>query len=231
MSRTIPGVVEFARSLYPTHPELEHPVRWPDFLRMAERSRVAARIVPLSRPARLIRYGNSLCIRINRELNYHLRTLYGVHELCHVWRDEFGQACVYADEETVAVDSREDFADLFAWYVTSEARVFQLPLADRPVSAGAWQVKLKKLEAFGYGDAALAIATSQAECRIAEWKRGRGKPDVVTARLLDRILSAEYRSSCNARSRLPERMRDSSGIAVQVDSASSHRFAPADLAQ
>lgn len=187
------GVIEFARTLYPRHPELEHPVRWQHFIAMALRSGVCIRLVPLSRPARLIRYGQSLCIRINYELNHHLRTRYGMHELCHVWRDELGLSCIYADDETVAKDPNEDFADLFAWYVTSEARIYQLPLADRPVSAGFWQVKLKKLEAFGYSDRALAIASSQEERRIRDWKYGKGKPGVDTARLFDRMLSAEMR--------------------------------------
>src|SRR4051812_12607054 len=106
------GVIEFVRSLYAKHPELEQPVRWPHFLQMAERSEVSVRIVPLSRPARLIRYGQSLCIRINQSLNYHLRTLYGMHELAHVWRHEIGMSCIYADEETVTDDPGEDFADL-----------------------------------------------------------------------------------------------------------------------
>ncbi|MFL5481122.1 MAG: HIRAN domain-containing protein [Gemmatimonadaceae bacterium] len=122
------SVVAFARSLYATHPELMGPVRWQGFLRMAERSGIAVRVVPLSRPARLIRYGQALCIQIQRELNHHLRTLYGMHELCHAWRDELGMECIYADEETVMTDPKEDFADLFAWYVTSEARIFHEPL-------------------------------------------------------------------------------------------------------
>lgn len=132
------NVVEFARSLYAKHPELEHPVRWHDLLRMAERSGIAVRIVPLSRPARLIRYGQALCIQIRRELNHHLRTFYGMHELCHAWRDELGMECIYADDDTVMTDPKEDFADLFAWFVTSEARVFHESL-DR--------VQLKRLEA------------------------------------------------------------------------------------
>lgn len=193
MSRSL-GVVEFARALSAKHPELEHPVRWPDFIRMSARSGVSTRIVPLSRPARLIRYGQALCIRINYELNHHLRTLYGLHELCHVWRDEPGFACIYADEETVTKDPNEDFADLFAWYVTSEARVYQVPLADRPVPGGFWQVKLKKLEALGHSDAALAIASSQDALRIRDWRYGRGRPDPATARIFDRMLSADKRS-------------------------------------
>lgn len=82
-----PGGVEFARSLYGRHAELEQPVRWQHFIAMALRSGVCVRVMPLSRRARLIRYGQSLCIRINYELNQHLRTRYGMHELCHVWRD------------------------------------------------------------------------------------------------------------------------------------------------
>jgi hypothetical protein len=189
------SVVEFARSLYDQHPELAQPVRWPHFLRMAERSHVSVRIVPLSRPARLIRYGQSLCIRINQSLNYHLRTLYGMHELAHVWRHEIGMACIYADEETVTKDPGEDFADLFAWFVTSEARVFQEPIAFRRAPSNAWALKLRQLERAGYDDSALAIASSQTECRIRDWKRGRGKPDPATARILERMLSGVIRSS------------------------------------
>lgn len=187
------SVIEFARSLYAKHPELESPVRWQHFMDMAERSRVHTRILPLSRPARLIRYGHALCIQIHCDLNHHLRTRYGMHELCHVWRDEIGMPCIYADDETVRGNSNEDFADLFAWYVTSEARVYQIPLADRPVSGGFWQVKLKKLEALGYSDKALATASSQEERRIRDWRYGKGKPDVATARIFDRMLSAHAR--------------------------------------
>lgn len=202
-------VVDFARSLYPKHPELAHPVRWQHFLRMAERSRVSIRVVPLSRPARLIRYGHALCIRVNAKLSYHLRTLYGVHELCHVWRDELGATCIYADEETVITDPNEDFADLFAWYVTSEAGFYQRPLATRPIPAGTWQVKLKKLEALGYTARALASAASVDEKWIRRWKYGKSMPDVVTARIFDRMLAGEKRSGIvGARSQLtPEAER------------------------
>ncbi len=187
------NVVDFARLLYAKHPELRQPVRWPHFVQMAARSRVHIRIVPLSRPARLIRFGQALCIRINFQLSYHLRTLYGVHELCHVWRDELGMACIYADEETVTTDPNEDFADLFAWYATSEAGVYQRPLADRSVPAGLWSRELRRLDAAGYTDEALAIASSQEESRIRDWKKGKGRPDAVTARIFDRMLAAEIR--------------------------------------
>ncbi|HWL41010.1 MAG TPA: hypothetical protein VNO75_12315 [Gemmatimonadaceae bacterium] len=191
------SVVGFARSLYATHPELEKPVRWRHFLRMADRSRVAIRVVALSRPARLIRYDDALCIRINHALSYHLRTLYGVHELCHVWRDEPGSACIYADEETVTKDPNEDFADLFAWYVTSEAGFYQRPLADRRIPPGTWQVKLKELERAGYDDRALAVASSQDEDRIRRWKAGKGMPDVVTGRIFSRMLASIRKGSAS----------------------------------
>lgn len=188
-----PTVVDFARSLYDVHPELAQPVRWQHFLAMAGRSRIAVRLVPLSRPARLIRYGQAMCIQIQRGLNHHLRTLYGMHELCHAWRDELGIECIYADDDTVMTDPKEDFADLFAWYVTSEARVFQEPVAFRRAPANAWSLKLQQLEAAGCSERALAIASSQTQSRIREWKRGRGKPDPATARIFERMLADQKR--------------------------------------
>jgi hypothetical protein len=188
-----PSVVDYARSLYAKHPELAQPVRWQHFLRMAERSNIAVRIVPLSRPARLIRYGQSLCIQLRRDLNHHLRTMYGMHELVHAWRDELGIACIYADDETVATDPKEDFADLFAWFVTSEARIFHEPIVFRRPPGNAWSIKLQQLEAVGYDEKALAIASSQTECRIRDWKRGRGKPDPATAMIFERMLAGARR--------------------------------------
>jgi hypothetical protein len=49
-----------------------------------------------------------------------------MHEMWHFWKDEIREACVYADDETVR-HPREDSADLFAWYVTSPARIFLEP--------------------------------------------------------------------------------------------------------
>jgi hypothetical protein len=194
MSST-PPVINFARSLYPKFPELTRPVRWSDFLAMAERSRVSVRVVRLSRPARLIRYGQALCIRINRQLNYHLRTLYGMHELCHVWRDEIGASCIYADEATVVAHPTEDFADLFAWFVTSEARVFHEPLYYQRRRGRSWAEKIAELERSGVSVGAISVLASQPEERVLSWKRGRGKPDPATARILDRTLSAVERSA------------------------------------
>lgn len=116
-------VVQFIRRMAERHPELAHPVVWDDFVRMAQRDGVNVRTLPLSRPARLLRYGQQVCIQLNRDLNRSARTVYGMHELCHVWRDDPGQACYHADDEAMLTPS-EDFADLFSWMSTSPARVF-----------------------------------------------------------------------------------------------------------
>ncbi len=121
------GVVEFALSMSEIHPELREPVGWDEFKRMAKRSGVRVRLTSLSRPARLLRFGNDLCIRINRAQTLRNRTYFGMHELCHVWRDEAGGPCIYADDETIADHPCEDFADFFAWFTTSTARVFMEP--------------------------------------------------------------------------------------------------------
>jgi hypothetical protein len=46
----------------------------------------------------------------------------GVHELCHYWRDDPGVMSYYSDDVGPS-SAREEFADLFAWLVTSPARV------------------------------------------------------------------------------------------------------------
>lgn len=186
------GVIEFVRVLSATHPELTDTVGWQQFMKMAQRSEVAVRILPLSRPARLLRYGDALCIQINVDLNRHLGAYWGMHELCHVWRDEIGMSCFYSVEGPD--DPGEKFADNFAWYVTSDPAFYRRPLADRSIPAGAWSGRLKKLEEAGYSATELAIAISQPESRIREWRRGKSRPDPVTARILDRMLSAMKRA-------------------------------------
>lgn len=131
------GVVEFAMSLYDTHPELKRPVGWDQFKAMAKRSGVTVRLTSLSRPARLLRFGDDLCIRISKDLSLHQRTYYGMHELCHVWRDEAGGPCIYADDATVVDHPAENFADFFAWFTTSTARIFLEPRTED------WAEKLK----------------------------------------------------------------------------------------
>lgn len=71
----------------------------------------------------MLRYGHHVCIQLDRRLNRSARTTHGMHELCHAWRDDPGRAFYNVEDEVVT--SSEDFADLFAWVVTSPARVFQ----------------------------------------------------------------------------------------------------------
>src|SRR4051812_28369484 len=118
-----PGIIEFTTRMAIVHPELASPVTWAGFIAIAQRCKIQIRIVNMSHPARLIRLGNNVGIQIKRGLDRTLQTRYGMHELWHFWNDDIQEACIYADDETLR-HPREDAADLFAWYVTSPARVF-----------------------------------------------------------------------------------------------------------
>lgn len=85
---------------------------------MAVREGVRVQLLPLSRPARLLRLGQHVSIQINRALDMTARARFGMHELCHFWRDDIGQPCYHAEDEWVASEL-EDFAETFAWVVTS----------------------------------------------------------------------------------------------------------------
>ena len=122
-------VVPFVHQMARRHPELARPVVWIDFVRMAKRDRIEVQVVALSRPARLLRYGRYVCIQLQPTLSRSERTVYGMHELCHAWRDDPGRAFYNANVEAARTPS-EDFADLFAWVVTSPARVFQQGLRE-----------------------------------------------------------------------------------------------------
>ena len=126
-------VVRFIHHMAKRHPELARPVVWDAFVRMAERDGIYVRTLPLSRPARLLRYGQHVCIQLDRRLNRSARTTYGMHELCHAWRDDPGRAFYNVEDEVLT--SSEDFADLFAWVVTSPARVFQPGLREEDFEA------------------------------------------------------------------------------------------------
>lgn len=117
--RSVPA---FIRVMSERHRELRRPVVYGDFLAIAARECVPVRIVPLPRPARLIRCGQSACIQLSSRITRAERTVRGMHELCHFWRDDPGESCYYADEHDMR--PLEDFADIFAWAVTSPARVF-----------------------------------------------------------------------------------------------------------
>lgn len=75
------------------------------------------KVTDISRPARLLRFGQHVSIRINRKLDLTARTRFGMHELSHFWRDDIGEACYHADDEWLPSPS-EDFAETFAWLVT-----------------------------------------------------------------------------------------------------------------
>jgi hypothetical protein len=102
------------------HPELAQQVLWPDFLCMAERERIRVRFEHLSTNARLLRYGSDVFIQLNRLLVPGARAVFGMHELCHFWRDDPGEPCYFADD--YSQHPREEFADIFAWYVTTPDR-------------------------------------------------------------------------------------------------------------
>lgn len=119
-------IMAFTAQMAAVHPELAKPVTWTDFMAIAQRSKIMVRIVQMSHPARLVRLGNTVGIQIKRGLPRTLQTRYGMHELWHFWKDDLKESCIYADDATVR-HPREDAADLFAWYVTSPARIFLEP--------------------------------------------------------------------------------------------------------
>jgi hypothetical protein len=121
-----PEVISFTTRMAAVHPELERPVTWGAFCSIAQRCKIAVRILNMSHPARLVRLGNNVGIQIKRGLDRTLQTRYGMHEMWHFWNDDIRESCIYADDETVR-HPREDAADLFAWYVTSPARIFLEP--------------------------------------------------------------------------------------------------------
>jgi hypothetical protein len=118
--RSVPA---FIRQLALRHPELKAPVTYEAFLAIAEREEVAVRVVHLSRPARLIRIGRHACIQLNKKLTRAERAVPAMHEMCHYWRDDPKEP-YYNVEEDVMESREEEFADIFAWVVTSPARVF-----------------------------------------------------------------------------------------------------------
>jgi hypothetical protein len=177
------GVVEFAKAMSARHSELRVTVGWSEFTAMALRDHISVRVVALSRPARLLRLGNRVGIQLNRDLDRTRQTREGMHELCHYWRDDLGEGCIYSDDETLQ-QPREDFAETFAWYVTSPARVFVDGIKRRRLC--------EELQyALGSGLTtvpAIVAATSQPEERVLRWARGKSEPDAVTAQYLRRLL-------------------------------------------
>ncbi len=116
------SVPHFIRSTAEHHPQLRRPVTYAEFSMIAVREGIIIRVVPsLSHAARLIRVGAATFIQFRRDTSRQERAVLGMHELCHFWRDDPGQACYFADEDDMR--PLEEFADVFAWFVTSPARV------------------------------------------------------------------------------------------------------------
>lgn len=116
--RSVPA---FIRVMAERHPELRRQVGYGEFMAIAAREGIAVRVLPLSHPARLLRIGDKVFIQLSEHASRKERTVLGMHELCHFWRDDPGQPCYYSDEHDLR--PLEEFADVFAWCVTSPARV------------------------------------------------------------------------------------------------------------
>lgn len=78
------------------------------------------RTASISRPARIMRLGDHVTIQLRRSLSPSEMARYGMHELCHFWRDDPGEPCYYAEDEDVETED-EHFADVFAWAAVSGA--------------------------------------------------------------------------------------------------------------
>ncbi len=113
------------------HPELKEPVTYNGFLAIARRERITVMHGLLSRPGRLIRIGEHVFIQLDRRRSRNEQCITGMHELCHFWRDDPGEPFYNAEDD--ALESREEeFADIFAWIVTSPAGIFVRGLDDTP---------------------------------------------------------------------------------------------------
>lgn len=116
------SVPKLVRTLVPRHPEFARVIGWAEFKTICDREGIRLRIsvLPPAFNARLVRLGQHPYIQINRALSHMERTFYGMHELCHYFRDDPGVPAYYADAD--GVGESEEFADIFAWYCTSPAR-------------------------------------------------------------------------------------------------------------
>jgi hypothetical protein len=114
-------IEEFVAHHAVRHPELLRQVHWPQVRAIAQREGVRIRRLPLSRPGRLVRYGRTWEIQLNEDLTETQLAVVGSHELVHFWRDRDEEPAIYAGEDWEP-DSKEDFANLVAWYLTTPHR-------------------------------------------------------------------------------------------------------------
>lgn len=110
------------RRLSKQHPELLRPVVWPDVRVMCHREGIAIYHVAAPFAGRLLRAGRFVAVQLNRKLSEAERTVVALHELAHFWRDDPGEPAYYLDLGDRRQDPREEFADIFAWYVTTPHR-------------------------------------------------------------------------------------------------------------
>src|SRR5687767_13366933 len=108
--QAVSEVTAFIQLIAERHPELRQPVTYHEFLAIAERESIGVGIVSLARHARLVLMGHSVFIQLNQSLSRAARTVYGMHELCHFWRDDPGEPC-YNAEDTALASPAENFAD------------------------------------------------------------------------------------------------------------------------
>lgn len=113
----------FVRQVAVRHPELRQVVTFNDMLTIAVRERISVRVVnfPDAQHGRLVRIWGRPFIMLNRQSTRAEQTMAGMHELCHFWRDDPGAVSYFSDGETGG--ARDEFADIFAWLVTSPARI------------------------------------------------------------------------------------------------------------
>jgi hypothetical protein len=118
--RTVQG---FVREMADRHPELQRVVDFQDMMAIANREGIHVRLdqLPEFQHGRLVRLWNQPFVLLNRRITRAEQTMAGMHELCHFWRDDPGVSSYYSDGETGG--KADEFADIFAWLVTSPARV------------------------------------------------------------------------------------------------------------
>jgi hypothetical protein len=118
------SVPHFVRLMSERHPEIRTQVSYDAFRAIADRDEVLVQLVALPdrQRARTFALGRFQYIQLNRSMAPGELATQGMHELCHIWRDKPIDGAYYSDELTGGESCY--FADIFAWRVTSPARIF-----------------------------------------------------------------------------------------------------------